>query len=430
MLKYLLSYLILPQLLVVASSAQNNTSVIFSGLYEPNLFYNAEDFAASFLISKARLLRSELRIKSVGDKSFEDSCLYIIRHDFKNCTNCITTMTRDYFDYMVEHLSSTTNNVLLPNRKIYDKLIAKMKRTRDLLRRASRLDESSYQSRRGHQTLVLIVYSSSALNSNTKKFDLHERQIRRYYFEATFWSTYRHFKNVAIAVGNGYDAGIVESLSLPYHSILNLLDDQYVKENDPRPNLPKYALLQLIDLLKHETKYNEFQYIMHIEADNILHIRSKEDIFDAIDIMQGNLILVPHRMQTLPTAKGFPKSYHHFWDSTSSLYDMNIQIISENYYSDTAAGSCCDNGRYVFQDCGSWWYHCKEYGLKNHNVWLRFGRSGYTMPLSTEHQATCSYSRTKKVCELPPGCNTNARSFVSKDSKVCGEYPVVRKVPQ
>ena len=45
MLKYFLSYLILPQLLVVASS-----SVIFSGLYEPNLFYNnAEDFAASSL---------------------------------------------------------------------------------------------------------------------------------------------------------------------------------------------------------------------------------------------------------------------------------------------------------------------------------------------------------------------------------------------
>ena len=125
-------------------------------------------------------------------------------------------------------------------------------------------------------------------------------------------------------------------------------------ESEPRPNLPKAALLRLIDLLKYDRSYYPFQYIMYSEADNVVHLRYIDALFDSIDATQGNLVLVPHRMQTLPTALGLPRAYHHFFDQTSSLYDLDIDIITEKYYPE-AVGSCCDAGRYVFADCGSWW---------------------------------------------------------------------------
>lgn len=54
-------------------------------------------------------------------------------------------------------------------------------------------------------------------------------------------------------------------------------------------------------------------------------------------------------------------------------------------------GSCCDNSRFNFKECGNWWYYCEKLNLKNHTVWLKYSSDGFTMPLSTEHQRICSY---------------------------------------
>lgn len=87
------------------------------------------------------------------------------------------------------------------------------------------------------------------------------------------------------------------------------------------------------------------------------------------------------------------------------------------------AGSCCDNGRFVFPqtDSGGWWYNNDEF-LGRVKTWLKFGASGFSMPAATEHQAVCEHSAFKRKCPLPSDCEQNSGGVI------CKEIPIVRKV--
>ena len=53
------------------------------------------------------------------------------------------------------------------------------------------------------------------------------------------------------------------------------------------------------------------------------------------------------------------------------------------------------------------------------------------MPLSTEHQATCKYSKTKVTCDLPQDCNARVPSWKNeKPFDVCKEIPIAREFPE
>ena len=103
-----------------------------------------------------------------------------------------------------------------------------------------------------------------------------------------------------------------------------------------------------------------------------------------------------------------------------SMRDVNV--LQEDYLS--PRGSCCDNGRYVFKDCGNWWYNCEDYGLQNF-TWIRFGSDAFTLPLGTEHQAKCSYNKTSTICPLPASCDRRIPRTVKE---ICPEYPIVEFV--
>jgi hypothetical protein len=339
----------------------------------PNLHFNAEDFAASFLVSKKRLVSLENKIASIGNKSFEDTCFYVVR---SKCGTCHTVMSRDYLDFMVEHLSSTSNNIDHPNILLYQTLIWKLRSSTRQLREKSRLSSSAENATLVEMTLGVIVFSTSALNANDNLENI-QSLIRHYFLEATFWSIYRYFPNIVIFVGSSNDSQIVKDLKLPCLAVIDLRQEGYISATDRRPNLPKYALLRLISLLQTDDAYRSFRYVFHTEADNILHLRSMSAIFDAMEIMQGNLIIVPHRMQTLAHAKAFHNDLQGSWNTDSPMSDRSISLVTENI--NESRGSCCDDGRFVFADCNTWWYKCKEYGLQNHRVWLRFGYSGFTM---------------------------------------------------
>lgn len=84
-------------------------------------------------------------------------------------------------------------------------------------------------------------------------------------------------------------------------------------------------------------------------------------------------------------------------------------------------GSCCDNARFDFPDCGNWWYYCQKWGIINHTVWLQYSPDGFTMPLSTEHQGICSYSPNQRLCELPKSrCDGKIKNRYNT-SLLCGE---------
>lgn len=85
-----------------------NAKLIESGLYRPNTSRALEHYAGAWLVPKRRLLEAKLRIQQI--KSLEGASFavsgYAAHQDYRT-----TLMTRDYFDFAVQHLSSTTNQL-------------------------------------------------------------------------------------------------------------------------------------------------------------------------------------------------------------------------------------------------------------------------------------------------------------------------------
>ena len=128
---------------------------------------------------------------------------------------------------------------------------------------------------------------------------------------------------------------------------------------------------------------------------------------------------------------------------------INLPLVTITVEESDPIGSCCDNGRVKFRNCGNHWFLCPHWGLVNHTKWIQFGESGLKMPISTAHQATCHPTPTKTLCPLPPNCairippkwpnwtsekefETAYRSFKRLSnttiypSGLCGKIPIVR----
>lgn len=131
----------------------------------------------------------------------------------------------------------------------------------------------------------------------------------------------------------------------------------------------------------------------------------------------------------------------------NSQFLPDVVLLTESLQE--SQGSCCDNGRYYFSNCGNWWYHCPLWGLSNfsQSIWFRFGENGVAMPPITVHQGTCSYTTERILCALPDGCshripilknrtttvngsnNRNTDAVASSSSYMnlhCDEMPIVR----
>lgn len=134
--------------------------------------------------------------------------------------------------------------------------------------------------------------------------------------------------------------------------------------------------------------------------------------------------------QTIPLAKDYPEKVRKVWDSNSPQNLPDVTLIQEN--ATISGGSCCDNGRYRFKDCGTWWYICPNWGLRDHKTWLKFGRYGLSMPLSTEHQATCEYRKERTQCDIPKDCTSRIPLWKGKDTNpdTCLEIPIIRARPE
>jgi len=157
-------------------------------------------------------------------------------------------------------------------------------------------------------------------------------------------------------------------------------------------------------LLENNPPWNSFNYVYFSEGDHVLHMRSATDIYNVMDSTRdAPIALSPHRLQTIPLPKAFPE-VQSAWTKSDIDRLSSIVLITEN---DTLSrGSCCDDGRFIFNNCKNWWYNCQEWGLTNYTKWVRFGESGYPMPFGSEHQAKCSYSPTKVLCPVPKTCKS------------------------
>jgi hypothetical protein len=139
----------------VTANEEASKNYQFSGIYYSDYRKTsaAEDFSAAWLMSKNRFNISIHEIKkstNMAGVSFAATR--------NKCKNCIPVLTRDYFDFLVEQLSTTSNQIpfsYAPVFKVYEnrmKLISMNLRSigYDRKEHSTRLD----------QTIAILIYSS------------------------------------------------------------------------------------------------------------------------------------------------------------------------------------------------------------------------------------------------------------------------------
>ncbi len=89
-------------------------------------------------------------------------------------------------------------------------------------------------------------------------------------------------------------------------------------------------------------------------------------------------------------------------------------------------GTCCDNGRFIFRNCGNWWYNCESYGLSDIKTWVKIGDYGFPFPLATAHKGQCLYSPERIKCNVDKDCLT---PIPETTSEICKEIPNIVKRP-
>jgi hypothetical protein len=267
----------------------------FSGIYRPP---SAELYAGAWLAPKKRLMKDAKHIE--GIVNLEGASHHLVLND-------VSVMTRDYLDFQILHLSSTTNN--FPNIfavKHQEELLHRMKGTVAALEmRNPAKQQFRYKDRRIlDQTVVIIPYSnipaSQHLDSTRSQFAAFTVKMRELYLQATFWSNYRVFPKIIIACGSPGELASVKQLDLPAWKYVDLsagLTNRHL--------LPKQSLLYVISKLSgrnvttldEDKEWQSIQYVYYSEADEVLTSRYMPYIYALMDRLNGEVAVVPHRMQ-------------------------------------------------------------------------------------------------------------------------------------
>ena len=349
-------------------------------------------------------------------------------------------LTRDYFDFLVEHLSCATNSLPSENEAVFGALNKKLRRKISTMKSIG-----MYPTRdeRMNRTLGLIVYASAPVAAGRNQ---HQVNIRKNFFEATFWSIYRYFPNILVYTGSKEDEDWLRKTALPIFAIERL----NVTERDGQSiGLLKQSVLSTADKLRRakdsasSSKWAAFDYVYYTEADHILQMRHVSDLFHMIDVSLGNYLITPHRMQALAISAAMPPALHRFYNAKQHSVDVRnasivtISIASSMHYNkqdqkssssssssskassstDGTVDQCCDHGIYEIKDCLNWWYRCTEWGLKDPQmIWMRYGHAGIPIPTCTEHKNRCLLSHShphNQLCPIPKDCNHRLPSVLS-----------------
>lgn len=262
---------------------------IFSGVYHPDIMQTANDFSAAWLVSRERLLVSEVSLKLA--QNMAGATFAVVRH--RTDKSYTSILTRDFFDFFVEHLSSTSNQIPHSNLAVMSEQTMKLNQTAHLLQHELFFQQKSDD--RLDQTLAILIFSSLAF-SVPKEIRQHS-DIRTAYFTATFYSLYRYFQNICIFVGNEKDRQILTAAHIPAWDI-EVLSVQLDSRNYTTA-LPRDSLLHIIERFKQPQKYrrlSQFKYIYFSEGDQILHMRHVRELYNLIDESGGKFVVIPHRM--------------------------------------------------------------------------------------------------------------------------------------
>jgi hypothetical protein len=405
--------------IIVAVVSSGMVLPAVSQFFIPDLKHGTNDFAAAWIVHKHRLVQTKAILEQVTNMA--GASFAVVRNP---CQGCMTYMTYDYLNFMVEHLSSMTNQLAVYSKGLlHEKLNLLQFQVYDI--RKSAKHSPNPRSRVMKSTLAVLVYSSIPFSS--KQHVSLQRKLRKYYIQLTFWSVYYYFRNVIIYVGSVDDYHEIESLQLPLESLI-LLPDVPKNVTNETVALPKMAILSVIEGIdSNRPLFDSFSYVYFSEGDQILHLRMPSKLFQQINQNNGSVAIAPHRFQvslllhlkfsnqisdflyqTLPLVNDFPPRLQSKFHVHSSYRLPSAQLINVKD-SFKYRGSCCDGGRYeIAMPCMRqegyksvlWWYQCTDYGLKNISTWMKFGRFGFTFPLTTVHRRFCHYSSQQSDCPI------------------------------
>lgn len=257
----------------------------FSGVYHPNVKYTAEDFVGAVLLSKPRFY--------VRPHSNDANLNKVVR---TKCKGCHTFMTVDYFDFLVENPSSAMNLLPKVDQHDVDKLLQHLKlrleSTRDKLKSVSETKVSSVSD----SVVAVLLYESS-------KYDQVTPQLKLLMLEASFWSTYRYYKNVVIIVSSAEERKTVKELRLPVHGVHTMgVENSFINSHPQHhdKSLQWKSLLDIYNRWDADPEWKDFKYLYYSFGDLIMHQRHSNQLLDVLKVCdEGNFIIVPHRMQVI-----------------------------------------------------------------------------------------------------------------------------------
>jgi hypothetical protein len=276
---------------------------VFSGIYNPQCNPSLELFGGAWLMSAERLT------KHPKMRSWIDSIRFIEDHTFmvvmggrvspEECAKSTeqVIMSRDYFDFFVEHLSSTLNigessdvHPLLLNRTV---------------RKAIHLKSVALQPTPADKRNPFLLNTIAVIPFATVSGLSHDsttsvtRLMRQAFFEATFWSIYSNFRSIAVSVTNDDDLRSLMDLKLPLFYVLKRFDKSLVEKVANVKQTVEMAFNQL----RTNSSWSHFKYVYFTEGDEILHMRSHEALSAAMSSstegVEKQFVLIPHRMQVV-----------------------------------------------------------------------------------------------------------------------------------
>lgn len=261
----------------------------FSGFYKPSTL-QSETYAGAWLCHKDRLIKSKSNIESIAN--LEGASFHLL-------ATGLNLMTRDYFDWQVLHLSSTSNNPpRIDDPRLQQALIFRMNETIAEYRKAIKNRERNplqRDQRMNQNALAVIPFAMTPASYHLKDktpMKIFTNIMRQMFLEATVLSVYITFPNILIGCGSEFELAAAKAMSLPVSGFIDLsanISDRHL--------LPRQLLLTVIELLQKDgSAWKDIQYVYYSESDQILHARHVNRLLNLMDSMDRSVALIPHRM--------------------------------------------------------------------------------------------------------------------------------------
>jgi len=292
-----------------------SAQIEFSGAYRPHTSFVDEDIAGGALISRQRLFSSLLPI--INTTAYQNR-LEVNERPLEavlrlRCKSCLTLMSRDFLDFFVEYLPSAVNELAAQQREAAKHLALTLRKTAREIETSIHSYDMNTMDKRLSSTMGILIYNGDFNRKVSSK-------MKEHFFEASFWSMYRYFRHIIVMTKSTEDMQTVQKLKLPVSRIYNfniILQSDRGDQSQHAANsardvmqgmLTKHALEQTLITWDEDPSWANFQYAMILNADQLLHGRRFADLYNLLDTpgTDGQVVLVPHRMPTLPIAKNFP----------------------------------------------------------------------------------------------------------------------------